>query len=322
MSMLRIATAPRLVLSSDMAAAGLDALVRTEIRHGSLERVRRGAYVDAESARLWSPEERFRTQVQAVLSTRASGVAAGLAAAVLLGFPMTGSWPSEVQVLATGASGRRRNGVIEVPRRGAEVTIESGGFCSTSVVDTLLEVCRSAPFLTALTMVDAAIRIDRYGRRPSAPTRDELWSGYDLRMPFRGSRRVRRVLEFAATGADTPFETLSRMVVDELGFPEPTLQHPIWLPRSRRTVFCDLAWPDYRIDGEADGWGKYVNPEYGPDIALTDRVRLEKRRENEVRGVRWTPARWEWRDAWHREPLRAILLEAGLPIVRRRRATV
>jgi hypothetical protein len=275
--------------------------------------------MDAEQFRRLGSADRYRASVLSVLSTRSFPVATGLSAAALFRLPMTGDWPDVVYLLAATSSGRRRNGVVEIPRRGHEEVIEFDGFLTTSIIDTLLTVCRTAPFLTAVTMVDAAARVDRYGDRPPVVSLDELRAEHARRLPFRGSRRVQRVLDFATTDADTSFETLSRVVIEELGFPKPILQYPIDLPRSRKDAFFDFGWPEYLVDGEADGWGKYVNPEYGPEITPEERVKLEKRRENEVRGLRWTPARWEWSDAWHSERLRAILLEAGLPIVRRPR---
>jgi hypothetical protein len=309
---------PPLVLTREMKAAGLDSAVRTGRQRGRLTRLRRGAHVDAATMDSLSDSGRYRAHVLAVLSTRRNAIATGLSAAALVDLPMIGDWPTEVFVLSSRASGRRRNGVVEVPRRGDEQIATLGGYLATSLLDTLFEVCRSAPFLTALTMVDAAARVDRYGGRgPLIQLAEFAALVRERGTAYHGSRRVRAVVDFATTGADTAFETLSRVTIHELGFPEPALQHRLYLPRSRRFVFCDFGWPEYRIDGEADGWGKYVNPEYGPDISSDQRVKLEKRRENEVRGIRWMPARWEWADAWGRDGLLAILREAGLPIVRR-----
>jgi len=258
--------------------------------------------------------------VRAALAARRDPVVTGLSAAALLGLPMIGRWPSDVFVLAVGESGRRRAGITEIVRTRAETdVIDVDGTLMTSVPETLRHVCRSAPFLTALAMVDAALRTDRYGSRPPLTTPEELRDVIERHLPFRGYRRVARVFEYATPLADTPFETLSRVTIDELGFETPVVQHRLWLPRSAREAWCDFAWPQRRIDGEADGWGKYANPEYGPTISEAERVKLEKRRENQVRGLHWGCARWEWDDAWRREPLRAILLEAGVPVVRAQR---
>lgn len=87
-------------------------------------------------------------------------------------------------------------------------------------------------------------------------------------------------------------------------------------------AFLDFAWPEFGVWGEADGDGKYLgnarrDGDRGDDATI---VREEKRRENEVRAVtKWSCARWDWAEAWRAGPLRGILLEAGLPIVKRAR---
>ncbi|GAB3384838.1 hypothetical protein GCM10027568_01210 [Humibacter soli] len=196
--------------------------------------------------------------------------------------------------------------------------IELDGFRTTDLVDTLIEVCRTAPFITALVMVDAALHIERFGNGAGLVTLDELMAAHNDRMPYRGSARVRGVLAASTTQAASPFETMSRVTSEELGFPEPELQFPLVLANGE-TVYFDLGWPEWHVGGEADGWGKYVNPRYPSAGTLEERVKAEKRRDNAIRRMEWTPAHWDWADAWNRAPMRAILLDAGLPIVRRPR---
>ena len=105
-------------------------------------------------------------------------------------------------------------------------------------------------------------------------------------------------------------ETLSRLTIEECGFPEPVLQYPIQSPVSGRIYRLDMYWPEFDIGGEADGAIKYR--EGGAEAILA-----EKRREDSIRGSVRSFVRWGWTDAWAREPLRRSLLDAGLPIVRR-----
>jgi hypothetical protein len=288
---------PALVLARESELRGVDRRALARATPDTLQRLRRGVYADSIAYAAASPDERYRAHVAAAMLTRVDAVACGMSAAALYGFPLLGEWPSTVFLLASGRSGRRRNGVIEVPRRGTETITAVGHFAATSHADTLIDVCRVAPFLTALAMVDAALKTDRYGHEAPVLTIDDLWSAYEARMPFRNCRKVRRVLEFATDRADSVLETLSRVTIFELGFPEPELQFELHLPRSAHEAFVDFGWPRHRIAGEADGWGKYVNPEYGSAVSPAERVRLEKRRDNELRGIGWTPAHWEWNDA-------------------------
>ncbi|WP_243063461.1 hypothetical protein [Humibacter sp. RRB41] len=281
-------------------------------------RLRRGVYASVEEYRGLSREDKYLTRVAGAASIRNDPVLAGLSAAVWLGLPLVGSVPQYVYLLSPANNGRKRNGVIELPRRGRETVIELDGLRTTSIADTLIEVCRTVPFVTALAMIDAALLVDRFGKEPPLVSFDELMAAHQERMPYRGSVRVRGVLVAATTAAESAFETLSRVTIDELGFPEPELQFEIVL-NDGKTVYSDFGWPDYRAVGEADGWGKYIDPKHPSSATLEERVRAEKRRDNAIRRTGLTPAHWEWSDAWDREPLRRILLDAGLPIVRRPR---
>jgi hypothetical protein len=304
-----------LVLARDLREMGAYDAARAAKGSAALARLRRGAYVSASALSRLDQSEMHALHALAVTATRRNPVLTGISAAIIRGLPLVGPAPDVVSLLSPDSSGRRRNGIAEVARW-PSVSVVQGDPSVTALPDTLIEVCRTAPFLTALVMVDHALNTDRQNTRPPLTTLDDLQETYERRMPFRGCARVRRVLSFAVTGAESPFETLSRITIRELGFPEPRLQHPLTLP-SGRTVYGDFAWPELRLIGEADGWGKYVNPRFGSG-SLEDRVRAEKQRDNALRRMGWTPAHWEWDDAWRRDPLESILLDAGLQRMRRR----
>jgi hypothetical protein len=263
--------------------------------------------------------QRHRALAFAVAHQRRHVVFAGFSAAVLLGMPVVGGVPDHIVVLANGVSGRRRNGVVEIVRRGSAHVITGDGLTTTSPVDTLLEVARTRPLLTALTMVDAALYRARFGGDAALCTIEELRQAFAAMTPFPGSRRVAAVLSRATHLSETPLETLSRVRIAELGFPTPELQRSVLRPRSRSLAFLDFAWPEYGVWGEADGDGKYLGNSRrdGDRRSAAMIVRDEKARENEVRAAtRWVCARWDWAEAWKSGPLRDILLEAGLPRLR------
>lgn len=301
---------------------GLDGMLRRAHAAGTAVSIRRGIYVDPVQLAAATAVELHRLQVLAVSEQRPGAVFAGLSAAVLHGLPVVGAVPPEVVVLANASSGRRRNGVREIVRADDETQVLPNGVAVTPLVTTLIEVARHRHLLTALTMVDAALHTPRFGDRRPLCTLDELRSSFEAMLPFPGSRSVAAVLDRATSRAETPLETLSRVRFEELGFPQPELQTQVWRPRSGRMAFLDFAWPEFGVWGEADGDGKYLgnarrNGDRGDDATI---VREEKRRENEVRAVtKWSCARWDWAEAWRAGPLRGILLEAGLPIVKRAR---
>jgi hypothetical protein len=304
------------VLTRHAVEQGLHAAMRIEYENETLIRLRRGAFIDRAAFAALGRDDRYRARVTAVLSARNGAVAAGPSAAVLLGLPTIGPWPSDVFVLSRGDNTRRRNGVVEIAQRPGVDVIDHDGLMVTSAAETVLDCSRLLGFLSAVTIADAAIHISRFGSAKPMTALDELWALHRSRLPYHRSLRVHKVLEFADPQADKPLETLSRVRIHELGFPTPVTQYHLHLPRSDRDVFTDFAWPGYGIVGEADGNGKYMGD--GPLDGATpaQRVLEEKKRENEIRGLRLTTARWDWGEAWDGTVLREILVEAGLPQVR------
>ncbi|HWM15028.1 MAG TPA: hypothetical protein VNP97_00410 [Microbacterium sp.] len=297
-------------------AAGVSASLLAARDAGRLVVVRRGVYVQSAHHKPMSAVDRHRTSAFAVALQRPGVVFAGFTAAVLLGMPIVGRVPSDISVLASGTSGRRRNGVVEIVRRTGAPILTGNGIAVTSLLDTLIEVARTRPLLTALTLLDAALWAPRSGSAGPMTTMGEVRAAFDALLPFPGSRRVTAVLDRATDLAETPLETLSRLRIEELGFPKPELQRSVTRPQGGGTAFLDFAWPEYGVWGEADGDGKYSGRAQSVDEArpMAEIVRAEKARENDVRAVTgWACARWDWDDAWRSGPLCRILLAAGLP---------
>ncbi len=311
-------------LSRDAEAVGLHARFLATRESGQLLPLRRGVYASQEQAAAMTEVDRYRALVLAVGLQRRQPVFAGFSAAVLWGLPVVHPIPADVYLLAHGASGRRRNGVVEFARRDGVHLDGLNGLALTALPDTLIDVARTMPFLTAMVMVDFALHRPRFGNVAPLCTEAELIDAYERRYPFPGSTRVLAVLERRTTLVESVLETVSRVHVEQLGFPTPVLQYPVVLPRSGRTVYLDTAWPEHGVWGEADGDGKYLgNARSDRDARDIAAIMLaEKRRENEVRAAtHWNCARWGWGEAWRLPQLRAILIEAGLPIIRRPQPT-
>lgn len=310
-----------MIASNRVNGAGLSASLLTARDRGQLAPIRRGVYLESERLREMSIVELHRVRAHAVAQQRPQVVFAGITAAILSGLPVVGRVPDGIVVLSASASGRRRNGVVEVVRPTAETSVNPDGIVTTGLVDTLIEVARTQPSLMALTMLDAALHAPRFGDRKPRCTIDELRDRAAGLQRFPGCRRVMALLDRATDLSETPLETLSRVRFDEIGFPAPQLQFSVIRPGDGPRAYLDFAWPEYGVWGEADGAGKYLGSAraHGDSRPAADVVLDEKRREDEVRAAtRWTCARWGWQEAWRTVPLRNVLLRAGLPIVRRR----
>ncbi|MBM7831982.1 hypothetical protein JOE59_002687 [Agromyces cerinus] len=234
----------------------------------------------------------------------------------LHGLPIYGAWPQTILVLSPDRHGHRRSGYTAIARCHDADLETIDGCITTSVEASLVQLARDAPLAAALTAVDAAIRTTRLRTDPPKTTIEHLWAEHERMGRYTGVRKVRAVLERARTLADTPLETCSRLVIEECGFPEPELQHELWLPDLGKRAFLDFFWEEYGIGAEADGRGKYLGR--GDAAASAQTVIEEKDRENAIRRQLRAFDRWDWPEMQERVPVLNRLRAAGLPLVRRR----
>lgn len=280
--------------------------VAAAVRLGSLIRVDRGWYADAERWRNAHSEGRHLMRVLAAEHRRTGTselVYSHSSAAVLWGLPLFRAEPRRVHLSGRAASGHVRASEPLVARHQvavapSDVTTREGVIC-TGLARTVADVLRTASFETGLSLADAALRRVAWSR-----------DGYDVeaaeglrqqvaeRLPCggRGVRSARRMLEVADGRAASPGESVSRLYLGDLGFATPRLQVSIAGPGSRM-FFVDFGLDDAEAWGEYDGEGKYLDPAMrGAGVDL-DRVILEeKQREDWIRGttgrrlVRWGKA--------------------------------
>jgi hypothetical protein len=129
---------------------------------------------------------------------------------------------------------------------------------------------------------------------------------------IRTRARVQRALDFADSRSGSPGESLSRVVMHQVGFPQPMLQERFEDERGL-IGFTDFWWPEFRLIGEFDGATKYVDQRFTAGSTSARVLMAEKRRENRLRALGPGVTRWDWRAATHPPELRALLIEAGLP---------
>lgn len=309
---------PHVFTARDARAEGHYPRLLAAQAEGRVDKARRGAYFGAGDATNGTRERRHLAQVLAVEATRRHPVFAGVSAAVILGLPIVDTMLHRVVTLSPGESGRNRNGVIEIGRRGFEQVIEHDGLFITDVVTTIIDAARLLPLTSAVALIDAAVRLPRWGSEPALIGLERLRSAVEELGTFRGRRHVEAALLRARPECESPLESVSRVNIERLGFPEPVLQHGVELAPG--WAFLDVAWPDYEAWGEADGRGKYLGAFRLPGDERTEAeiIHDEKRREDAIRRVtKWTCGRWGWDEGRDPVALRRILLETGLPIVRR-----
>lgn len=306
-----------ILLTRDHRRVGADdRMLRRGAERGELVRLARGAFLPR---RVWdsmSLDERYRARCRATaLAGRSRPVLSHYSAAAMWGMPSIDPWPARVHVLTTIATGSRSEG--GVTRHAAELdeldAAVLDGIRITSPVRTLLDVARSAPFANAVAMWDFALS-ERAG--PARVDARVLQRRTTESASARGGRRIARVQQFANGASGSPGESLSRVVISELGFPQPVLQHPF----SDRRGFigaADFWWEKYLLVGEFDGLGKYLGDRFGNDLSSDQIVVAEKRREDRLRALGNGVTRWEWADARNPRRLYEQLYDAGLRVEHR-----
>jgi len=158
----------------------------------------------------------------------------------------------------------------------------------TSLARTAVDLARKGPALSAVVVLDGAVR--------AGVTRQELddvladcrgWPGTQLARPF---------VSFADGRAESALESVGRWRMHQAELPAPDLQvllHDLDGPIAR-TDFC---WAAHRTVGEADGFAKYRAADGTADFAA---LRAEKMREDRLRDAGWEVFRFTWDEAVRR----------------------
>lgn len=282
------------MLRRELAAAGMtdDELARAR-RQGLLQRVRRGAYLAAESDPDRIPDRvaLHRLAVRAAVRTvSADAVVSHASAAALHGIDLWRVPLDRVEMTRSRRSGARAGRELRLhaaPLDPDEITAVDG-VAVTTVARTVVDVARSAPFAPAVAVADNAMF-------RKLTTLEELADAVRRATRRPGNPAARRVLAAADGRADGPGETRSRLLMRTLGLPGPELQHPVPNRSGRVLGWVDFWWDRERVAGEFDGRSKYgrlLRPGQDPgDVVFAEKVREDAIRAEDVAVVRWI-----WRD--------------------------
>ncbi|MDO8120983.1 type IV toxin-antitoxin system AbiEi family antitoxin domain-containing protein [Isoptericola sp. b490] len=267
------------------------------LRRGALTRVARGVYAVATEL---TPEERYRRWVEAVLTGLPDTVVAGPAAVVLHGLPLLGAAPSVVHVAVEQRHGRKPGRHLHpMGPLDPDDVVRVGRWAVASPARAVLDTARLMGAASGVVAADAALRC----RLVSRAALEETCASLAGRT---GVRRARRVVRLANPESESPGESWSAVVIDDLGLPAPARQHE-HLDGRGLIGRSDFWWPEQSVVGEFDGRVKYgrTNPSgRAPEAVLWD----EKRREDRLRaGGRRSVARWTTTELRHPHLLHGLL---------------
>lgn len=297
---------PNGLLVRDARHVGAERLVSAAHRDGHLVRLRKGIYIPESTWSSLGPDEQYRSRIDAAsLALRKDACFSHHSAALLWGLPIVSPWPPDIHTLSIGdRGGRSAPGII---RHTTDRTVQPmlrHGLRVTDPARTVVDLARIARLDDAVAVADAALRLQ-------LTSAEELRSLVDVLAGRRGGRQARFTIGFANPLAANGGESKMRVVLVQLGFPAPELQHR-FTDADGLIGIVDAVWREKRIILELDGRQKYVREEYTQGRDVVDIVLAEKHREDRLRALGYTVVRATWDDLTHPARLAAKLERAGL----------
>lgn len=239
-----------IVLGSEVLASGLATRHALQTRYRKLHQ---NVYVPTDVALT----ARDRAEAAWLWSGRKATLAGYSAAAALGSKWVPDEAPAELaRIRYPSPPGIRiHTGVIA-----ADEVVVIGDMDCTSVARTCYDIGRGHPLDTSIIRIDALLNITRGDV-------DEVLAVAARYPGARCIRRLRKALELADAGAESPQETRLRLLLVRSGLPKPTTQIPVtdeWGCVRRR---IDMGWEDALVGVEYDGEQHWQDPlAYAADI--------------------------------------------------------
>lgn len=278
-------------------------LTRNDIRglvaRDVLLRVARGAYVCAAFAARGATE-RHLASVRALLRQRPGALGAShVSAARVHGLPLLRQDLDRVHLAHRRPSKEtRRRDVFTVHRcPGVDAFVTVDGLDVVVPALAVLGTTLSVGIRSGIMTADAALRRD-------LTTKDELAGWIDRMQRTPGLGAARHVVAKACPSAESPGESLTRLVLHELGYAV-VPQFRIVEDGGFVVARVDFYLPDHGVVVEFDGKVKYE----GLDGA--DALAAEKRREDRIRALGYGVARLTWADLFNPRRVRAAVEQAA-----------
>jgi hypothetical protein len=157
----------------------------------------------------------------------------------------------------------------------------------TSVARTLVDLGRSTSTSCAVAAIDSALNRDlvTYAQIDAVLVRCWNWPGI---------RRAQRAVRLSDGRAESPLESISRLVIGWLHLPRPEPQALAHDRFGTPVGRLDFYWDDFGVAGEADGAVKYTTTEELPE---------EKVRQELLEDEAMVFVRWGWAQPWRQPQL-------------------
>ncbi|TWX35643.1 hypothetical protein ES689_13820 [Frigoribacterium sp. ACAM 257] len=282
---------------------------------GRLRRLHPGSFVARHDWDALTPRRRHVLLVESALGrTGPRHVVSHLSAAALLGSPVLRDWPDRVHVTDPDARGAQSTAaVVKHPGPLEDDEVSSlRGTSLTTPARTAADLALGTRSLDEVTVV-----VDDLLHR-GLTTKEAVLASLDRRPRARGQTGARRALAFADDRSESAGESLTRVLLHQLGAPAPVLQRRFELGRGRWDPHVDFWFPEQGCVLEFDGVVKYTQSRWRGSLTPEQVVVKEKIREDAIRARPEVHSfvRCTW---WHLgDPrrLRTLLVSAGVPCSR------
>lgn len=277
---------------------------------GHLVRVGYGITTPTDAYRDASEATRHRARVDAVVSRSKPGLIVSHESAVVMHeLPWFGPLPERVVLTDPGRDRAQRLRFSDkVPARGRAVrTVTIDGVETTDLVETAVDIALRSDRGHAIVVLDEVLR--------RGVPRDRLLEELSRRPTRRGTARALRLLGVADDRTESAGESLTNLVVHDLGLPEPVLQHEFRV-RGHLVARVDFWFPEQGVVIEFDGLAKYRDRTLRGARSAEDVVVDEKLREDSLRALPHVHGigRVIWRDVLPGGAAPTAFARAGLPV--------
>ena len=213
------------------------------------------------------------------------------------GLPLVGASP-KLPELTVAPRSNANLAEVHVHRAGIRRcdVVLLGEVAVTSVARTLIDVARARPLTCSVAAIDAALHNELVTADDLADCLLHCWN-------WPGIRRAQRAVRLSDARAESPLESVSRLVLNWLGLPRPEPQAWIFDQHGRLVGRVDFYWDQYGVFGEADGRVKYT--ELGETLAR------EKERHETLENLGLVGVRWGWEYATRRRHALRTRLQNG-----------
>ena len=277
------------LLRPDILAAGTtDAEIKSSLHRRELRRLGPGTYVDADAFNRLQAEQQYRVRIRAV-AARSKGLVVSHASAVALHeLPLLGLDLGCVHLTRPGHGGNRRAAARWVHAGELPLSLRTSvdGVAVTTVARSIVDLARSVAPSIAVVAGDAALHRDM-------TTADELHEALAFAAQHAGRPRAQRALSLIDGRAESPGESILRLVLHAQGIPLPALQIAVHDDAGRFVGRVDAGYPDDGVLLEFDGRVKYTQL-LKPGQTAVDAVMAEKAREERLSELGWLVVRVTW----------------------------